>query len=556
MDAIFIDPPYNTGDKNWKYNNDYVERSDRYRHSKWLAFMERRLKLAKKLLNPKGSVLIVTIDEKEYLRLGLLLEQTFPEVKGSEAKMQMISSVVNGAGRRTSEFGRVNEYIFFLWFGDMNLKGTIEKQSNSVRWNSLCRSNSRKERKNQFYPIYVNKKSGLIEAIGEPLSASTPRNKAPQRDDCISVFPIRERDGEELMWNKTPASLRELVTKGYVKIGKHRPKAKQPYPITYLQKSRVEEIENGEIEVVGRNQHDDSVVVRYREPKGSAPTTQWYLPLHRTSTSGTDLLRGFVPSSDFPSPKSLYAVEDCLLLFIKDRPKAVVVDFFAGSGTTCHAVMKLNRRYGGTRQCISVTNNEIGKEKEKALTKKGLRPGDPEWDKYGICDSVTIPRIKAAICGKTADGSPVKGNYKIMKVTSSENGEEKWQPADDFPMSDGLSENATFFNLTYEEPSMVEQDLAFTRIAPMLWMRAGARGRRICSWPDSGYRISDTYALIVDLDMSAKFISEVNNNTSIETIFAVTDSEDRFRVLANSLANRIEAVCLWKSYVSNFRKRS
>lgn len=75
--AYILTPPYNTGARDWKYNNDYVDGSDAYRHSKWLAFMERRLKLAKQLLNPNDSVLIVTIDEKEYLRLGLLLEQVF-----------------------------------------------------------------------------------------------------------------------------------------------------------------------------------------------------------------------------------------------------------------------------------------------------------------------------------------------------------------------------------------------------------------------------------------------------------------------------------------------
>jgi adenine-specific DNA-methyltransferase len=72
VDAIYIDPPYNTGAKDWKYNNDYVESDDQYRHSKWLAMMERRLLVAKQLLNPAESVLIVTIDEKEYLRLGLV----------------------------------------------------------------------------------------------------------------------------------------------------------------------------------------------------------------------------------------------------------------------------------------------------------------------------------------------------------------------------------------------------------------------------------------------------------------------------------------------------
>ena len=100
VDAIYIDPPYNTGARDWKYNNDYVESEDQYRHSKWLAFMERRLLLAKELLNPDDSVLIVTIDEKEYLRLGLLLDQTFPE-----ARIQMVTSVINAGRREARRFG-------------------------------------------------------------------------------------------------------------------------------------------------------------------------------------------------------------------------------------------------------------------------------------------------------------------------------------------------------------------------------------------------------------------------------------------------------------------
>ena len=100
VDCIYIDPPYNTGAKDWKYNNDYVDGNDAYRHSKWLSFMERRLKLAKKLLNPADSVLIVTIDEKEYLHLGCLLEEMFPE-----AEIQMISSVINPKG--SARTGRI-----------------------------------------------------------------------------------------------------------------------------------------------------------------------------------------------------------------------------------------------------------------------------------------------------------------------------------------------------------------------------------------------------------------------------------------------------------------
>lgn len=113
IDAIYIDPPYNTGARDWKYNNDYVEGDDDYRHSKWLAFMERRLLVAKELLNPDDSVLIVTIDEKEYLRLGLLLEQTFPE-----GVKQMVTTVINPNGvARGRELARVEEYAFFVFFG-------------------------------------------------------------------------------------------------------------------------------------------------------------------------------------------------------------------------------------------------------------------------------------------------------------------------------------------------------------------------------------------------------------------------------------------------------
>ncbi len=108
VDCIYIDPPYNTGAKDWKYNNDYVDGSDTYRHSKWLSMMEKRLRLAKKLLNPAKSVLIVTIDEKEYLHLGCLLEEMF-----QDANIQMISSAINGKGvSRGSEFFRVNEYLY------------------------------------------------------------------------------------------------------------------------------------------------------------------------------------------------------------------------------------------------------------------------------------------------------------------------------------------------------------------------------------------------------------------------------------------------------------
>lgn len=112
--AYILTPPYNTGARDWKYNNDYVDGSDAYRHSKWLAFMERRLKLAKQLLNPNDSVLIVTIDEKEYARLELLLESVFPNATG----IQTVSITINKNGvARGNQFKRADEYAVFCFFG-------------------------------------------------------------------------------------------------------------------------------------------------------------------------------------------------------------------------------------------------------------------------------------------------------------------------------------------------------------------------------------------------------------------------------------------------------
>jgi adenine-specific DNA-methyltransferase len=116
IDVIYIDPPYNTGARDWKYNNDYVGEEDLYRHSKWIAMMERRLIVTKALLNPTSSVLIVTIDEKEYLHLGLLLEQTFQNASG----IQMVSSVINPKGTgRSNDFSRTDEYIFLYLSGHL-----------------------------------------------------------------------------------------------------------------------------------------------------------------------------------------------------------------------------------------------------------------------------------------------------------------------------------------------------------------------------------------------------------------------------------------------------
>jgi adenine-specific DNA-methyltransferase len=542
IDAIYIDPPYNTGARDWRYNNDFVEAEDLYRHSKWLAFMERRLRVAATLLNQEDSVLIVTIDEKEYLRLGLLLEQTF---EGSQ--ITMISSVINPKGTgRQGDFARTNEFIFFVRFGRAAI-GTRKVETNvgnEVAWETMRRRNlasvrGRKGRgacgPNQFYPIYVCMETGAITGRGEPLPPDQSRTEISPPSGCIAVFPVRP-DGTEMNWEYMHTAFDKWFSKGFIRANGARPEPQQ-YIIQHLPNKARKEITTGAILIDGRR-GDGAVIAKYADKSTKTVTTQWDLKSHSAEHGGTGILKSLIPARLFPFPKSLFAVEDAIRLIVADKPHAVILDFFAGSGTTAHAVMRLNRQDGGQRQCISVTNNEVAADEQTTLRKAGLRPGDPDWEKLGICDFITKPRIAAAITGKTPEGNDIEGDYKFT---------------DEFPMSEGFEENAEFFTLSYESQIAVGANLAFQRIAPLLWMRAGSRGRRIDDLPDDGWDVADTYGLLVDLDRAVHFCEAVASRRSVRLAYVVTDDDRRFQAVARALPNGVEAVRLYESYLSNFR---
>ncbi|MBS1867845.1 MAG: site-specific DNA-methyltransferase, partial [Acidobacteria bacterium] len=450
VDAIYIDPPYNTGAKDWKYNNDYVEADDLYRHSKWLAMMERRLKIAKELLNPADSVLIVTIDEKEYLRLGLLLEQVF-----TEARIQMVSSVISPKGSaRRGLFSRADEYIFFALIGDAYVGASstdMLRQAAStkspVRWKSLLRSAGnglRTARPNLFYPLFFDETTGAFIGAGEILTRTEDRSSIRPPIGSVLVWPLGE-DGRELTWSLGRESMLTNLSNGYVRFGPWNGISRTPY---YLTSGQIRDIESnsGLLTVLGRDS-DGALELAYGEAgRQYQPLTVWNRVSHSATEHGTGTVKSLLPNRNFPFPKSLYAVEDALRFFVANKPEAVVLDFFSGSGTTAHAVMRLNKQDGGCRQCISVTNNEVGADEQKTLREQGLRPGDAEWERLGICDYITKPRVQAAITGKTPDGTPINGNYKFT---------------DEFPMADGFAENAEFFTLTYETPVGVSYQTAF-----------------------------------------------------------------------------------------------
>ena len=540
IDCIYIDPPYNTGAKDWKYNNDYVDGADAYRHSKWLTFMERRLRVAKKLLNPDDSVLIVTIDEKEVHRLALLLEQTFPG-----ARIQMVSSVINRTGvARKSQFGRSDEYLFFVQLGVSGPEPTpLESEwyptnrvpyGGKLHWDSLMRTGTNRLRTDSpgaFYPIFVREDedgNAVIESIGDALPLGQSKDSVAVPTPLAAVWP-EGTDGREGCWQTTPANARTLLERGYLRPGKWRGERTS---MSYLAAGNRRRVEEG---------YFDLKTGEPLKPVEGLPTTQWNIASHDAARGGSGVIRALLGDKRFTYPKSLYAVEDALRFFVKDKPDAVVLDFFAGSGTTAHAVMRLNQEDGGHRRSISVTNNEVSADEAKALTKRGLRPGDSEWDELGIAQHVTYPRVKAAITGKTAKSNytaPIKGKYSYNREGD---------------MSAGIAANAALFRLTYENPTLVEYDLAFDRIAPLLWLRAGQRGRVIDSDAVAGgWATHAAYGVLTDPARAHEFIAAVRRERP-PLVYVVTDSDSLYRSVAAKVPRGTETVRLYESYLVNFR---
>lgn len=303
--------------------------------------------------------------------------------------------------------------------------------------------------------------------------------------------------------------------------------------ITYLKSGQRKKVESGEFKVKGYAEDNSYIIDDGDYRPAFLPGTQWMVSSHDATRNGSGLLRRIFGDKRFDFPKSLYAVEDTLRFFVADKPNALIVDFFAGSGTTAHAVMRLNHQDGGHRRCICVTNNEVSADEQKALVAKGLRQGDAEWERLGICEYVTKPRVTAAITGTTPDGEPIKGDYKFT---------------DEFPMADGFEENAVYYDLTYLEPAVVSADLAFDEIAPLLWLRAGSVGP-VIKHGDT-YEVQDAYGVLFDCDYAAPFIRECEER-HVPLAFVVTDVDADYRALNRDLPDT-EVVQLYKQYLRSF----
>lgn len=414
VDCIYIDPPYNTGARDWKYNNDYVDSADNWRHSKWLSMMQRRLKLARKILNPETGVMIVTIDEHELHHLRTLIEQLFPE-----AYIQVVTIVINPKGVSQGKFARVEENAIYVFMPNAKLSSWNDSMlvenhaSKKVRWAGLLRSGSdaqRKDVKSLFYPILIDPDKKKVIRAGKILPFEEHPNLSEKIDGYEAAWPIRT-DNTEGRWMTSASTLNRLIDIGYVALGGYDKKRKT-WAIKYLSEKSRKQIDSGEIIITGRDPVTNVVEVEYIGEKNQEIRTVWNRSLHNAGSHGSDLLTNILGKSrGFTYPKSLYSERDAIGTVVKDNPQALIVDFFAGSGTTLHAVNLLNAEDNGNRRCILVTNNEVSEDESKTLKAEGYRPGDDEWEKYGICKAVTWPRVRNSILGTREDGSVISGNY-------------------------------------------------------------------------------------------------------------------------------------------------
>lgn len=347
IDVIYIDPPYNTGAKTWRYNNDYVEKDDAYRHSKWLSFMSKRLQLAYNLL-PSHGFLICAIDENELFTVGLLLDEIF----GEKNRLGLVTVLHNPKGRNQSKFFSANSEFMLVYARnadrvsfnkvalneDVQVTFDLEDEQGKYRLEHFMRARtvwSRQNRPLNWYPIFVSR----------DLKNITSQKVA----GYYEVYPITNNGGE-MAWKNIKETFDQLNDGDYFTAKKEGEKIR--------------------------------IYHKYREQQ--VLKNVWLDQKYQSEFHGTNLLKKILGKNIFDYPKSLYLLIDILKLTTKKD--SVILDFFAGSGTTGHAVLELNKIDNGKRRFILCTNNE-----------------------GNICTDVCYPRIANVINGYKRNGEIIAG---------------------------------------------------------------------------------------------------------------------------------------------------
>ena len=401
IDVIYIDPPYNTGNKDFIYDDVFVDEVDGFKHSKWLSFMNERLLIARNLLTENG-VIAISIGYQEVHNLVLLCQELF------DSKQVTCVTVQTSGGKPNGGFNYVQEYLVFVAptdfsAGTMNFTGGVERSP----FEGLTLSTFTKvTRPNQTYPIFIDRKTMNIVGIGKSLTERINDgsytgelsdfvydfDEAPE--GTAALWPISSK-GAECVWRLIPSRLKRDWEKGYIKVSKNKSKANpNEFSVQYLPEGVIDKIESGELEVIGKEEHSPTLIFGKNKTVGSEIPTIWTEKEFHT-TKGTALIKELFGDKRFSYPKPLELITEVLRAICK--PNSIVLDFFAGSGTTGQAVLELNKEKGENRRYILCTNSE-----------------------NNICETVTYPRLKTVITGHREDGSTysygVDSNLKYYKT--------------------------------------------------------------------------------------------------------------------------------------------
>lgn len=539
VDCIYIDPPYNTGARDWKYNNDYVDGNDGWRHSKWLSFMERRLRLAKRLLKPDTGVLICTIDEHELHHLGNLLEEILPETF-----QQLATIVINQKGVSQGRLSRVEEYAVFCFSSEARVPSHFddllsrdrrdEKRFQTPRWEWLQRGGNNANpiaRSGLFYPVFIDPERKRIIGAGKPLpkGGDIP---AKQLGDRKIAWPIR-RDASYATWQVGPETLMNLVKKGFVRLGGYDAKRKT-WTIQYLGAKAERQIQEGLLKIVGKDDALGCVIVEYTQSEQRSIKTVWHRQRHDSGIYGSSVLRNVIgQGASFTFPKSIYSTLDAIATVTRDKPSAIVLDFFAGSGTTLNAVNLLNAADGGKRQCILVTNNEVAAGEAQTLSDQGHKPGDVPWEERGICRSVTWPRSKFTILGRRDDGSRLDGEYFSGRTIERRKRRNirrlSFVSPQDFRLPEGLSEKKRAVaakKIVAAQKSLV----SFINGLPQDAVTEVCR-----------FIVDDDYpaAVLFDDEAADDWLAALDGQYHITDLFIVTETEKEFKSIKAQVEDRI-----------------
>lgn len=547
VDCIYIDPPYNTGTDDWKYNDVFVDASDHWSHSKWLSFMKKRLLLSKKILSEDGKI-VISIGFQELHRLCLLCEELFPD------KQVVPVTIQTSGGKPSGGFNYLQEYLVFIVsqnFKSYQLNFNGRKTRSPFEGMTLA-TFTQIQRPNQTYPIYVRKKDGYLVGCGKSLADRVSSglysgeladfefnfDEAPEGTDAI--WPITSK-GDKCVWRLISKRLLEDYKKGYIKISPAKSKkSKNLWSIQYLPEGIIKKIEDGTLEVLGHERDLPTLILGENETSGTDIPTIW-IEKEFYTTKGTAQIQSIFGSKEFPYPKPLALITE--ILRACTNKNSIVLDFFAGSGTTLNAVNLLNKQDDGNRLCIMVTNNELSKKQVKSLEKSGINPGDELWNEHGICRAVTWPRTVYTITGKGANGEALEGKYNCFD-------------AEEYPMKDGFTANCEYFKLGFLDPTAVSLGMRFSEMLPTLWLKTGAKGK--C--PElSGEQIPDMlilpenqFAVLINENTFADFAEKLADHPEIQTVFLATDYEMNYQSMVKNL-NVASAYQLYRDYLDHFR---